>query len=79
MFINTKEQYIIEPEALDEINLGSIEQEINHELLFELKDLKDGDFARVVFMTKKEYEIVISNINPIIVWRLVKKIKTNSV
>jgi hypothetical protein len=75
----TKEQYLVNPDILEQIDFESVEPKINSKLIFELKDLKDYSFEKIIFMTKHEYIEITSKIKPQKIWSYIKKIKTNVV
>jgi hypothetical protein len=78
-FAGYKEQYMVEPKIIDKVNFEDLEKQIDERLLHSLKDLKEVDFAKIIFMTPQEFKLVTVKIELYKVWSVIKKMKTNVV
>ena len=73
----TKEQYLLKPEIIANVDFMYLEKEGFEALSSQLKDLKETNFAKIVFMTKVELVLITKGIKPTEIWKLVKKIKAD--
>ena len=73
----TKEQYLLEPEIIANVDFMYLEKEGFEALSSQLKDLKETNFAKIVFITKAELVLITKGIKPTEIWKLVKKIKAD--
>ena len=73
----TKEQYLLKPEIIANVDFMYLEKEGFEALSSQLKDLKETNFAKIVFITKAELVLITKGIKPTEIWKLVKKIKAD--
>ena len=73
----TKEQYLLESEIIANVDFMYLEKEGFETLSSQLKDLKENNFAKIVFMTNAELVLITKGIKPTEIWKFIKKIKAN--